>query len=329
MNIALEHLLSQIPSDAQERVERTRELINRPIREALRQETGLRLDRNGQDEARVSIRLVPGLPTSLRKRTVEDKFKRAMLLAPLGPDLKRLKHGANRVGKFLDQLPIEAQVGELLTDAERYLPGAAEFAESLLREIETFDFLKWLFQERDDEQQIEEVADDILGLYRYNAFGRAGIANRGSIEVYWAVIGLVAALLDVRIEDLTTVVLTHELAHAYTHLGYDIDGANWPGECFAKTESVLKEGLAQYYTQAVCTRLRQMPGCVAAFEALLNEQPEPYRIHVPWVEEFSPEEVRHAMLETRRQSKGELQSFQTAIRITKGRLRPSQAKFDV
>lgn len=70
-----------------------------------------RLDRNGQDEASVSIRLVPGLPTSLRKRTIEDKFRRAMLLAPLGPDLKRLKHGANRVGKFLDNLPIEAQVG--------------------------------------------------------------------------------------------------------------------------------------------------------------------------------------------------------------------------
>lgn len=77
-----------------------------------------------------------------------------------------------------------------------------------------------------------------------NSSGRTGNANRGSIEVYWAVIGLVAALLDVRIEDLTTVVLTHELAHAYTHLGYDIDGANWPGQCFAKTESVLKEGLA-------------------------------------------------------------------------------------
>jgi hypothetical protein len=146
--------------------------------------------------------------------------------------------------------------------------------------------------------------------------------------VYWAVIGLVAVLLDVKIEDLAAVVLAHELAHAYTHLGYDIDGKNWDGEGFATTESKLKEGLAQYYTQAVCARLRQMPDCLDAYETLLKEQPEPYQTHVHWVEEFTPEEVRRAMIETRRQGKGNLQSFQTAARLARVRMRPSQAEFD-
>ena len=321
MNVTLEHLLSQIPSDTQERVERTKEVLNRPIRDALRQEAGLRLDRAGQDEAIVSIRLVPGLPTSLRKRKIEDKFQRAMLFAPLGPDLRRLKHGAERVAQFCKNLPDEVNVGNLLTDAETYLPGAAELAESLLREIEAFDLLKWLFQEKEDEEQIAEVADDILGRYSFNHSGRISYANRGSIDLYWAVIGLVASLLDERIEDLTAVVLAHELAHAYTHLGYDIDGAKWGNAGFAKSDRSLKEGLAQYYTQVVCARLRQMPGCLAVYQALLKEQPEPYQTHVPWVEEFSPEEVRLAMLETRRQDSGALEYFQSAIRLAKHRLR--------
>jgi hypothetical protein len=53
------------------------------------------------------------------------------------------------------------------------------------------------------------------------------------------------------VEDLTVVVLTHELAHAYTQLGADIEGRRWPAAAFAAAESGLKEGLAQYYTDRV------------------------------------------------------------------------------
>jgi hypothetical protein len=39
------------------------------------------------------------------------------------------------------------------------------------------------------------------------------------------------------------VVLAHELAHAYTQLGADIDGRRWAAPSFAKAETALKEGL--------------------------------------------------------------------------------------
>ena len=50
-------------------------------------------------------------------------------------------------------------------------------------------------------------------------------------------------------------VLTHELAHAYTQLGADIDGRRWAAASFAKAETELKEGLAQYYTERVLRRV--------------------------------------------------------------------------
>src|SRR4029077_10395808 len=41
------------------------------------------------------------------------------------------------------------------------------------------------------------------------------------------------------VEDLTVVVLTHELAHAYTQLGADIEGRRWAAPLFAKAEIAL------------------------------------------------------------------------------------------
>ena len=38
------------------------------------------------------------------------------------------------------------------------------------------------------------------------------------------VIGLISGILGVSVEALTIVTLIHELSHAYSHLGYDIDG---------------------------------------------------------------------------------------------------------
>ena len=59
----------------------------------------------------------------------------------------------------------------------------------------------------------------------------------------------------------------------------------------------LKEGLAQYYTARVCRRLAaHAPGCAAAYETLLPHQPEAYRVQRAWLEDFTPEEVRYAMI---------------------------------
>lgn len=318
MNIALEELLSQIPSDTQERVERTKDLLNKPIREALRQETGLRLERSGYDEALVSIHLVPGLPISLRKLYIKDEYKLAALLAPLGPDLKGLKQASERVHQFIGTLPPDTQTLELQNKACACLPDVALLAEALVQQIGAFNLLKNLF-ESGQTTEVSEVAIDILGQYHFGAAMRG--SNRGNIHLYWGVIGLIAGILGVRIEDLTAVVLTHELAHAYTHLGYDIDGKQWASKSFKESDHALKEGLDQHYTAIICGRLRQMPDAGTAFNRLLTDQPEPYHTHESWIHEFSAEEVRLAMIETRRQEVGGVSHFQAAMSHAKCRLR--------
>jgi hypothetical protein len=129
-------------------------------------------------------------------------------------------------------------------------------------------------------------------------------------DSYGGVIGLVSEWLGCAVEDLATVVLTHELAHAYTQLGADIEGRRWAAPSFAKAETALKEGLAQYYTDRVLHRLeRRYGGALKVFVGLLPDQPAAYRSHQPWVENSSPEAVRRAMLEIRRWNESKLADF--------------------
>src|SRR4030095_13125762 len=105
---------------------------------------------------------------------------------------------------------------ELLGDLPASLAPAHELAGRLINEANKFDLLKWLLA----------VNEDILGIYRYSAISGRKLRNgvEGEIELYWGIIGLISRLLRCSVEALTVVVLAHELAHAYTHLGYDIDG---------------------------------------------------------------------------------------------------------
>lgn len=102
------------------------------------------------------------------------------------------------------------------------------------------------------------------------------------------------------VEDLTIVVLTHELAHAYTQLGADIEGRRWPSYKFKDVEIDVKEGLAQYYTDRVLNRHSdRYAGAQEVFKKMLQIQPSPYQVHKGWIEEFTPEAVRRAMLVVR------------------------------
>ena len=93
-------------------------------------------------------------------------------------------------------------------------------------------------------------------------------------------IGLIAQILGLDTEDLTVIVLAHELAHAYTHRAQDIDGKAWDTTGFAKSGHDLKEGLAQYYTAQVCDRLAaSAPNVKIAYETLLRFQPPAYHTH--------------------------------------------------
>jgi hypothetical protein len=154
--------------------------------------------------------------------------------------------------------------GSYLVDGGRdHLQAVMDFAESLLRESAAFNLAKWIL----------DVNEDVLGCYFYSVPDPSkpwrSERRESYIELYWAVIGLVARAIGTDVEDLAVVVLAHELAHAYTHVGCDIDGESWSSSAFCAADRALTEGLAQYYTFRVCDKIKtQLPGVLGAFETL-------------------------------------------------------------
>src|SRR5438874_9579187 len=95
---------------------------------------------------------------------------------------------------------------------------------------------------------------------------------------------MIAAMLDVTIEDLTLVVLAHELTHGYTHIGRDIDGIQWNDRAFGTSDPMIVEGLAQFYTHVLTERMAaRNPGPHMAYTKLLTIQSGPYHAHLDWL----------------------------------------------
>jgi hypothetical protein len=177
-------------------------------------------------------------------------------------------------------------------------------------------------------QKILEVDEDVLGVYAFRLPKQTPLVGPDlpidvRIELYWTIIGLAAELLGRSVESITFVVLAHELAHAYTHLACDTDGHRWGAHEFAKSDHTLKEGLAQYYTRIVTLRMReQLPEGAQAYEDLLKRQPPAYRTHCEWAEDgFAREEIRRAMVETRRAGAGKLTEFNDRLKVLAERVR--------
>ena len=152
------------------------------------------------------------------------------------------------------------------------------------------------------------INEDVLGAYFFRV---------PEINLYWVVIGITARALGVSPEALTIVVLAHELAHAYTHLGRDIDDERWHVEEFARTDLEIVEGLAQFYTQVLCRRLEQrMPAALEAYQELLKRQSGPYQAHQQWIEgdERAGEVIRVSMIECRTKRIRASEEFTEAVK---------------
>lgn len=305
MSIPVESLLERIPGDTFRRVEQAKARLNASIRRFLREETGLRLTgeaaATGDDRVSVPVRLRPGLPRCLRRRALDDDMWLPITLAPHQDALRRLLSGMTELEPAVAVLGERPDGRSLIGDRGQHLPPVRELAELLLREAEKLDLVRWIL----------EVDEDVLGVYEYGSFTFGPDAG---ISLHWGIIGVCAGLLGAPVEDLAAVVLAHELAHAYTHLGRDIDGRRWEVQAFRDSDHALKEGLAQYYTARVCRRLlAQAPGYHAAYEKLLPHQPRAYRAQVPWLAEFTPEEVRYAMIAVRREARASLAEFERRL----------------
>ena len=318
----VDELIKTLPTGTEEAVKRTKERLNQQIREALRQETGLRFRRAIEEDGlfgntrtlettNIHVRIEPGYPASLRRREPEAEQRLPALLAPWCGALEKLKEGSEQTRQILKALQSEFTGFNGYDDACTSVDLSRRLAIHMLGIAGKFDFVKWIL----------DVNDDVLGLYTV-----PGDRLDARVDLYWGVIGLVSGMLAVSIEDLTAVILAHELAHAYTHLGSDIDGHCWSTHGFTRSSRAVLEGLAQYYTCRVCERLAGVaPGARRAYATLLPRQPEIYQTHTAWIKENRPEEVRLAMLQARRAGPVSLGDFGALLATARDSLRRGAA----
>jgi len=315
MPILLEELIEQLPSDTEDRVKKAKDRFNARIRDALRRETRLSFHRADETNVAVPIQIVPGVPVPLQppdKQSIDDRHRVALLLAPFRHELTSMRDSGRKiVQELLPTLLRDSFARELLDGREQFIRGSAQYAEFLLQKLNEFELTKFILA----------VNTDVLGVYSYKVRGATYDEPEPRIELYWGVIGLVARDLGVAVEDLTCVVLTHELAHAYTHVGGDADDHWWASRNFFDAAHELKEGLAQFYTLLVCSRFDDSStGALRAFWELLPHQPAAYLTHERW-EQSTPEHVRLAMLATRRsENQSSLDSFEVHLRNARRQL---------
>ena len=271
------------------RVERAFKESNALIREHLRTETGFKLS---IDEKRQSIpvKVVKGIPEVLLKTLDVDPEIMELYL-----DLSLFKTTVRGLDRTAVQYPYLSKWPRM--------EGSLAPLDELKHSHET---IKHLCQELDKIKILEpvwKIDEDVMGAYFF---------RQQRIELYWMPIGLIAADLNVSPEALTQVVAVHELAHAYTHLGFDIDDYYWETHDFAMTSSYVVEGIAQFFTSAVCRRMEsRYSEVLEAYKALLEKQSGPYKAHLEWIdeEEAGGEAVRNALITFRSRSEYRLEDF--------------------
>lgn len=282
-------------------VERTVKQWNGVVREYLRKQTGLRLSKDLESkrtgERNRKVRAVPvrvdsGLPirfaTAVRSITSRD----VMLLLNRSK-FESVVSGTSFMEEHYQELS-KIQIDSSCIAKLDEIKSACGFAQGILEYIKGLEHI----ENNGQAGKILDIDEDILGAYFFNL---------PEIRLYWIVIGVCSQILNLPIEALTVVVLVHELAHAYTHLGYDIDNRDWKTKDFAAADVPLVEGLAQFYTEVICEQIEsRFPAAKIAFRKLLKNQSEVYKEHRNWStsrdSEHVGETVRISMLECR--SKG-------------------------
>ncbi len=263
MPITLSELLRRVDPKTEERVEGARRRANTTVRNLLRDRTRLSFSFEDEGQRRVrqvSVTLDPGRPHNLQDIEFDDDI---LVLLELSKVRTLLEAGALRWSNY-------QSVNQMLAANESIqmqpLDGAL-----FEHHQERFKELLQVLDTRDPLQKILHLEHDILGEYSYgtNFYGE----EVGEVFIYWGIIGLVSDLLGVNVEDLTIVVLAHELAHAYTHQGFEIDGTQWESKRFKSVDKSVKEGLAQYFTHLFLTSKQDsFPDAFDAFEKLREKQ---------------------------------------------------------
>ncbi|MBS4052847.1 MAG: hypothetical protein KGZ69_16830 [Methylomonas sp.] len=277
--------LEHYQPNLKQRVQRTVNQWNLIVRDQLRNETALRLSIEKENKinhpehkpTQIPIKVVDGLPEPLI-----DILRRYSEQAPI----------------LLNENAFTDTVKGLLI-ANNQFSALQTLCSSQISQSDLANASVWLQQILEQLRQIgikpklRELNQDILGAYFFNV---------PKVEIYWAAIGIYAQLYSISIEGLCLVVLAHELAHAYTHRGKDIDGTTWKTKDFGNADLSIVEGLAQFYTKTVCEKLAaRFPAALEAYQALLQTQSPVYTEHEQWIKDHPhlKEAVRFSMIQCR------------------------------
>ena len=292
-------LQSAVEEEVKGEVEKAKEKWRQQIQDLVRNLTGLRLTHlsSSREAVRLVIRVAPGLPKKVIEKIKSDVGQTGLVKEQLIREHLSFHKATLNILKDNCMKLLESGLFDNLQKlgwdkAESYrsaIESALEVIKELLKEAEQAQIIS----------KILEIEEDVLGEYSPQS------PFSGEITLYWMVIGAVARWLGVSVEGLTVVVLTHEMVHAYTHLGTDIDGFGC-FVCFEMAKPEVHESLAQYFTHKVMEILevRGHGEFWKAYEELLKLQKGPYKEHEKWLEnKFTPEVVRAAFLSLRRAEK--------------------------
>lgn len=255
-------LLREYDPDLERRVFRAFKQWNNVVRDQLRNEMGFRLS-IGDESQSVPVRVMAGYPAAFQpvlEQVSPDVWRFLLRL----PAFENAVTGLNSLIRTYDVVNASTLPAGIAPSLSPSITEAAKFCGELVANLRRVEVLK----------RLGSIHEDILGAYFFRV---------PEVHLYWMVIGLFAGILGISVEALTVVVATHELAHAYSHLGRDIDGQRWETEEFARADIRIVEGMAQFYTEVVCRKLEvRYPALLPAYQALLSIQTGPYTVHQEW-----------------------------------------------
>ncbi len=260
-----------------------------PIREFLREETGLRMHQKGKGvkilkDTNVSFYFVPDR---------ESKF--IQLIDENYPELdfgeyaafKNLKYQLNNSKIYFEQndnnpkLPFH----QLLTYLEEYF-----------EKYNLDTLLNTLFK------NVGRSAD-IWGTYTYNG---------SKIEIYYVPLILFSQIQNISLEHAIVTTLVHEMAHAYHHMGKDKDEATWI--TMSSTNKNIVEGLAEYYTWLfVETYKSDFPVMKTTYDSMFKCLGDEYTIFKSWTPKYSKEVINSAFRSTRKKSITKYEDFEQLL----------------
>ena len=196
-------LLHSYQSDLSKRVELCCKQWNQTIRSHIKNEMALDIT-IGDGKQHAPVRVVDGLPGPFAEivRGLPDIEIWELVLNR--PSLLRTLEGLELVDKKYDFITRWQVMKNHLID-KKEVEHVHKFISALTDNLEELELIK----------KISDIDQDILGAYHFRI---------PEIQIYWMVIGVIAGMLGITTEALTLVVLTHELAHAYSHLGHAKDG---------------------------------------------------------------------------------------------------------